>query len=56
MIYYGSLRSLALLVRFARGVLYGGVQGFQVRTYIIITTQILAFFGISETLLLGQKK
>ena len=47
-----SLRSFTSLA----GVLYGGVQGFQVRTYIIITTQILTFFGISETLLLGQKK
>ena len=44
-----SLRSLA-------GVLYGGVQGFQVRKDIIITTQILTFFGISEVLMLGQKK
>ena len=43
-----SLRSLA-------GVLYGGVQGFQVRKD-IITTQILTFFGISEVLMLGQKK
>ena len=44
-----SLRSLA-------GGLYGGVQGFQVRTYIIITTQILLFFGKGEILMLGQKK
>ena len=44
-----SLRSLA-------GVLYGGVQGFQVRKDIIITTQILTFLGISEVLMLGQKK
>ena len=42
-----SLRSLA-------GVLYGGVQGFQVRKNIIITTQIFVIFlGIGEMLLLG---
>ena len=41
-----SLRSLA-------GVLYGGVLGFQVRKNIIITTQILSFFGIGEVLMLG---
>ena len=44
-----SLRSLA-------GILYGGVQGFQVRKDIIITTQILSFFGKSERLMLSQKK
>ena len=38
MTYYGSL-ALA-------GVLYRGVRGFQVRTYIIITTQILTFFKL----------
>ena len=63
MTYNGSLRSLASL-RFApfrsftslAGVLYRGVQGFQVRTCIIITTLILTFFEIGEILLLGQKK
>ena len=44
-----SLRSLA-------GGLYGGVQGFQVRIDIIITTRILAFLGIGEILMLVQKK
>ena len=39
-----SLRSLA-------GGLYGGVQEFQVRTYIIIITQILLFFGKGEILI-----
>ena len=51
MTYNGSLRPLASL-RFApfrsftslARVLYGGVQGFQVRTDIIITTLILTFF------------
>ena len=36
--------------------MYGGVQGFQVRKDIIITTRILSFFGIGERLLLDQKK
>ena len=46
-----------LLASLARGVLYGGVQGFQVRKCIIITTQIFVIFlGIGEMLLLGQKK
>ena len=44
-----SLRSLA-------GGLYGGVQGFQVRKDIIITTRILSFFGKGETSMLDQKK
>ena len=43
------------MARFARGVLYGRVQEFQVRRCIIITTLIVVFFGISETLLLDQK-
>ena len=63
MTYYGSLRSLASL-RFApfrsftslAGVLYGGLQGFQVRKDIITTTLILAFFGKGERLMLDQKK
>ena len=41
-------RSLRLLA----GVLYGGVQGFQVRKNIIITTQTLSFLGKSEILML----
>ena len=44
-----SLRSLA-------GVLYWGVRGFQVSKDIIITIQILSFFGKGETLMMGQKK
>ena len=38
------------------GVLYGGVQEFQVRENIITTTQILSFCGKGEILMLGQKK
>ena len=37
-----SLRSFASLA----GGLYGGVQGFQVRTYITITTRILSFLKL----------
>ena len=38
------------------GGFYAGVQGFQVRKDIITTTQMLAFLGIGEILMLDQKK
>ena len=47
---------MALSLRSLAGVLYGGVQGFQVRKNIIITTQIFVIFCPSKVSNLFHKK
>ena len=49
---FTPLRSFTSLA----GVLYRGVQGFQVRTCIIITTLILTFLKLTKFIFLDQKK
>ena len=47
---------LALVVHFARGGLYGGVQGFWVRDIHYYNYSDIVIFEIGEILMLGQKK